>query len=117
MMCSPSGSPSTHTLVPDPTLGRSQTALHLTDPTWIVRRTVIDVIRPVVWPDHVHLERWCSSMSTRWTNMRTRITSERGGLIETEGFWINLSESSRAEERRVGKGWVGTCGARWSPYH
>ena len=55
-----------------------RTELHRTDPTWIVRRTVIDVIRPVTWPDQVHLTRWCSSMSTRWTNMRTRITSDGG---------------------------------------
>src|SRR5690606_3209273 len=71
-----------------------QTFLARTDPNWIVRRTVIDVVRPVLWPDDVRLLRWCSSMSTRWTNMRVRITSGNGGLIETEGFWINISEST-----------------------
>ncbi|MBD0321932.1 MAG: hypothetical protein ICV72_00910 [Aldersonia sp.] len=70
------------------------TLFEKTDPIWIVRRTVIDVIRPVVWPDVVYLRRWCSALSTRWTNMRVQILSEAGGLIETEGFWINISEST-----------------------
>ncbi|MEV0434323.1 MULTISPECIES: acyl-[acyl-carrier-protein] thioesterase [Nocardia] len=99
-----------------------QTALHRTDPTWIVRRTVIDVIRPVVFPDHVHLTRWCASMSTRWTNMRVRITSEGGGLIETEGFWINLSESSNLPARISDEGLAYLARTtdehrlRWRPY-
>src|SRR3546814_20656630 len=25
--------------------------------------------------------------------------------------------NTRSEERRVGKEWIGTCRARWSPYH
>lgn len=74
------------------------------DPFWIVRRTVIDVLRPVVKPDHVELQRWCSGLSTHWANMRTRITSERGGLIETEGFWINIGESTGRPARISDKG-------------
>ncbi|MBY8857759.1 hypothetical protein K7711_14835 [Nocardia sp. CA2R105] len=72
---------------------------HRTDPVWIVRRTVIDVVRPILWPDRVELRRWCSAMSTRWANMRVRITSDNGGLIETEGFWINLNESTNMPTR------------------
>ena len=60
-------------------------------PLWIVRRTVIDVVRPAVWPERVHLRRWCSALSTRWTNMRVQIEGEAGALIETEGFWIHIS--------------------------
>ncbi|WP_280462633.1 acyl-[acyl-carrier-protein] thioesterase [Nocardia carnea] len=76
-----------------------QSILEQTDPNWIIRRTVIDVIRPVRWPDTVHLLRWCSSMSTRWSNMRVRITSDRGGLIETEGFWIKINEANNMPAR------------------
>jgi len=72
---------------------------HRTDPVWVVRRTVIDVVRPILWPDRVELRRWCSAMSTRWANMRVQITSENGGLIETEGFWINLNESTMMPTR------------------
>ena len=65
-----------------------------TDPIWIVRRTVIDVIEPITWPDKVGLRRWCSGLSTRWTNMRVQIAGAKGGLIETEGFLINISETT-----------------------
>lgn len=74
-------------------------AFHRTDPVWVVRRTVVDVVRPILWPDRVELRRWCSAMSTRWTNMRVRITSENGGLIETEGFWIKIDESTNMPTR------------------
>lgn len=67
------------------------TPLGLTDPFWIVRRTVIDVHEPVKFPDHIHLRRWCSSMSTRWSNMRVSMSTGKGGSIETEGFWISIS--------------------------
>ncbi len=73
------------------------------DPFWIVRRTVIDVIRPISWPATVTAQRWCGALSTRWTNMRVRLTAEHDtnrfnpeprepGLIETEAFWINVND-------------------------
>lgn len=73
------------------------------DPFWIVRRTIIDVIAPITWPGNVTAQRWCGALSTRWTNMRVRLTSEHetnrfnpdqrpAGRIETEGFWINVNE-------------------------
>ncbi|WP_072805666.1 acyl-[acyl-carrier-protein] thioesterase [Rhodococcoides yunnanense] len=70
------------------------TSLGETDPFWIVRRTVIDVVVPVEFPDRVHMRRWCSSMSTRWSNMRVSIGSGKGARIETEGFWINISATT-----------------------
>lgn len=72
------------------------------DPYWIVRRTVIDVVEPITWPATVHQQRWCSGLSTRWANMRVRLSAthqtsplnprERpDGLVETEAFWINVN--------------------------
>lgn len=74
-----------------------------TDPFWIVRRTIIDVIRPFSWPATITAQRWCGAASTRWTNMRVRLTAEHqtnlfnpdprpDGLIETEAFWINVND-------------------------
>ncbi|MBD0861068.1 acyl-ACP thioesterase [Gordonia sp. zg691] len=74
-----------------------------TDPFWIVRRTIIDVIVPFTWPAAVTAQRWCGALSTRWTNMRVRLIAEHEtnrfnpdprptGLIETEAFWINVNE-------------------------
>ena len=73
------------------------------DPFWIVRRTVIDVHSPISWPGSVHLQRWCGGVSTRWANMRVRMTAHHdtnpfnpdprpAGLIETEAFWINVND-------------------------
>ncbi|KAA0024408.1 acyl-[acyl-carrier-protein] thioesterase [Antrihabitans cavernicola] len=68
-------------------------------PLWIVRRTVIDVVRPIVWPSTVQLTRWCSGLSSRWCNMRVRIESDNGGLIDTEAFWININPDSGMPSR------------------
>lgn len=73
-----------------------------TDPYWVVRRTVINVIEPITWPATVCLQRWCSAVSTRWASMRVRLTSEpetnklnpherSSGLVETEAFWIAVN--------------------------
>ncbi|WP_209448905.1 acyl-[acyl-carrier-protein] thioesterase [Rhodococcus qingshengii] len=82
----------------------SATTFGSTDPFWVVRRTVIDVLQPISWPASIRLERWCSALSTRWANMRVRLTAEdetdrlnpvvrAPGLIETEAFWVNVNEN------------------------
>ncbi|WP_405497998.1 acyl-[acyl-carrier-protein] thioesterase [Nocardia sp. NBC_00511] len=68
-------------------------------PHWIVRRTVIDVLRPVEWPAQLRLRRWCSGVSPRWCTMRVRIDSDAGGLIETEGFWIHMNKDTMSPSR------------------
>ncbi|MFJ4654198.1 acyl-[acyl-carrier-protein] thioesterase [Nocardia sp. NPDC088792] len=91
------------------------------DPTWIVRRTVLDVIRPIRWPDRVTLRRWCSGVSSRWANMRVRITSDAGGLVETEAFWINVDENTGTTARISDAGFAHLAATtdhhrlRWTP--
>ncbi len=74
------------------------------DPFWIIRRTVIDVIEPLTWPSDFQVERWCGALSTRWTDMRVTLrgTAQTNrfnpeprpdGLVETNAFWINMTES------------------------
>ncbi|MFZ2512310.1 MAG: acyl-ACP thioesterase domain-containing protein [Gordonia sp. (in: high G+C Gram-positive bacteria)] len=74
-----------------------------TDPFWIVRRTVIDVLEPITWPADFVAERWCGALSTRWTDMRVRLRAQSqtnkfnpeprpNGLVETVAFWINVNE-------------------------
>src|ERR1700760_1976973 len=41
-------------------------------PAWIVRRTMIDIVEPIEFPDTLRLRRWCSGTSTRWCEMRVR---------------------------------------------
>ncbi|MBT2275678.1 hypothetical protein J7E69_30230 [Rhodococcus enclensis] len=72
---------------------------HERHPVWVVRRTVIDVIEPIRWPATVHLSRWCSALSSRWCTMRVRLESSEGGLVETEGFWININPANGMPSR------------------
>jgi acyl-ACP thioesterase len=62
-----------------------------THPLWIVRRTMIDVIKPIEFNGMLRLRRWCSATSTRWCEKRVRIDGGKGGLIESEAFWININ--------------------------
>jgi acyl-ACP thioesterase len=55
-------------------------------PLWVVRRTIIDLIRPIEFQDMLRLRRWCSATSTRRCETRVRIDGRNGGLIESEAF-------------------------------
>jgi acyl-ACP thioesterase len=70
-----------------------------THPLWIVRRTMIDVIRPIEFQDILRLRRWCSGTSNRWCEMRVRIDGRKGGLIESEAFWININRETQGPAR------------------
>lgn len=66
---------------------------------WVVRRTIIDVLRPIEFGERVTLRRWCSGTSNRWCNMRVQIRGSSGGLIETEAFLIHFGEQSGVPTR------------------
>ena len=71
-----------------------------THPLWIVRRTMIDLIRPIEFQDILTLRRWCSGTSNRWCEMRVRIDGKRGGgLVESEAFWININRETETPSR------------------
>ncbi|WP_354524933.1 acyl-[acyl-carrier-protein] thioesterase [Mycolicibacterium sp. 624] len=70
-----------------------------THPLWIVRRTMVDVIRPIEFKDMLRLRRWCSGTSNRWCEMRVRIDGRKGGLIESEAFWININRETQGPAR------------------
>jgi len=71
-----------------------------THPLWIVRRTMIDLIKPIDFQDMLRLRRWCSGTSNRWCEMRVRIDGRRGrGLMESEAFWININRETQGPAR------------------
>jgi acyl-ACP thioesterase len=70
-----------------------------THPLWIVRRTMIDLIRPIEFQDMLRLRRWCSGTSNRWCEMRVRVDGRKGGLIESEAFWININRETQGPAR------------------
>jgi len=70
-----------------------------THPLWIVRRTMVDLIRPIEFQDILRMRRWCSGTSNRWCEMRVRIDGRQGGLIESEAFWININRETHGPAR------------------
>ncbi|KHO27990.1 acyl-ACP thioesterase [Mycolicibacterium setense] len=70
-----------------------------THPLWIVRRTMIDLIRPIEFQDMLRMRRWCSGTSNRWCEMRVRIDGRKGGLMESEAFWINVNRETQGPAR------------------
>jgi acyl-ACP thioesterase len=68
-------------------------------PLWIVRRTMVDMISPIEFKDTLRLRRWCSGASNRWCEMRVRIEGRKGGLIESEAFWINFNRETQGPAR------------------
>ncbi|WP_406238316.1 acyl-[acyl-carrier-protein] thioesterase [Nocardia sp. NBC_01009] len=66
---------------------------------WVVRRTVIDVLKPIEFGEHATLRRWCSGLSNRWCNMRVQICGSKGGLVETEAFLIHFGTESGVPAR------------------
>jgi acyl-ACP thioesterase len=70
-----------------------------THPLWIVRRTMVDLIRPVEFGDMLRMRRWCSGTSNRWCEMRVRIDGRKGGLMESEAFWININRETQMPSR------------------
>ena len=70
-----------------------------THPLWIVRRTMIDLIKPIEFQDMLRMRRWCSGTSNRWCEMRVRIDGRKGGLMESEAFWININRETQGPAR------------------
>jgi acyl-ACP thioesterase len=70
-----------------------------THPLWIVRRTMVDLIRPIEFGEMLRMRRWCSGTSNRWCEMRVRIDGRKGGLIESEAFWININRDTQMPSR------------------
>lgn len=70
-----------------------------THPLWIVRRTMIDLIAPIEFGDILRLRRWCSGTSNRWCEMRVRLDGRRGGLVESEAFWLNINRETQGPSR------------------
>lgn len=90
---------------------------------WIVRRTMIDVIKPIDFKEALWLRRWCSATSNRWCQMRVRLDGRDGGLVESEAFWIHVSSETQGPAR-IDDDFLATVASttdvgrlRWKPYN
>ncbi len=66
---------------------------------WVIRRTVIDAIKPISFGEWATLRRWPSATSTRWCTMRVQVCGSAGGLVETESFLIHFGTESGVPAR------------------
>ncbi|MGZ4763975.1 MAG: acyl-[acyl-carrier-protein] thioesterase [Ilumatobacteraceae bacterium] len=62
--------------------------------TWVVRRTVIDVLRFPVYLEAVDMLTWCSGMGSRWAERRVDIASAGGGALSSATLWVHLDPAT-----------------------
>ncbi len=90
--------------------------------TWVVRRTLIDVVRQFRTDQAASLATWASGAGSHWAARRTTIAGDAGGHAEAESIWVLLDRATGRPARlpllstismRV-RGWVGRCPRSWS---
>lgn len=65
--------------------------------TWVVRRTVIDVLQFPTYLEPLDMVTWCSGLGSRWAERRVDLRSAGGGgSISSATLWVHLhSETLR----------------------
>jgi acyl-ACP thioesterase len=56
----------------------------------VVRRSVVDVVRPPRWGEWLDMATWCSGLGGRWAGRRMAMVGERGGRVEIDTLWVHL---------------------------
>ena len=67
------------------------------DHFWLVRRALIQQLRPLGMEEQVELTTWSSGVGASSAARRTTLAGERGGLIEAESIWVHLGRALRPE--------------------
>lgn len=67
------------------------------DHFWLVRRTMIQQVRPFSLEEMVELTTWSSGTASSTASRRTTLSGNRGGLIEAESVWVHLGLELRPE--------------------
>ena len=66
----------------------------LEDSTWVVRRTVLDVVQPPVEGEALTLTTFCSGIGGRWAERRVDVEGERGGRVAAATTWIHVDPTT-----------------------
>jgi acyl-ACP thioesterase len=62
--------------------------------TWVVRRTVIDVLRFPTYLEPLAMVTWCSGIGSRWAERRVDIDGAQGGSLRSATLWVHLDADS-----------------------
>jgi acyl-ACP thioesterase len=79
------------------------------DGSWVVRRTVVDVVRPPRFHERLTLATWCGGTGSRWAERRVSIAGAKGGSVEAASLWVYVDLSTFLP-KRLGAGFVGLYG-------
>jgi acyl-ACP thioesterase len=58
------------------------------DGSWVVRRTLIDVVVPARFHERLALATWCGGTGSRWAERRVSLTGARAARIDTASLWV-----------------------------
>lgn len=62
--------------------------------TWVVRRTVVDVLRFPTYLEPLDLVTWCSAISPRWAERRVDVGGAFGPALSSATLWVHVDGSS-----------------------
>lgn len=66
----------------------------LDEPAWIVRRTLVEVVRFPRYLEQVSIRTFCWSMGKFAAERRTSLTSDDGARLDTLTLWVRLDPTS-----------------------
>lgn len=62
---------------------------------WVVRRTVIDVVRFPTYLEEIQIVTWCGGIGSHWAERRTSIQTLAGEpLVEAAALWVHVDQTS-----------------------
>lgn len=68
---------------------------------WVVRRSMVEIVRPVQLREMVEVRTYCGGVGSRWAERRTRIIGADGGLIEAVSLWVSVDGDTGRPARLV----------------
>lgn len=69
------------------------------DQSWVVRRTVIDVVAPPCFLEPIELATWCGGTGSRWAERRVSAVGGGGGRIEAAVLWVYVDAVTLAPKK------------------
>jgi len=69
------------------------------DGSWVVRRTVLDVVSPPQFLERVSLATWCGGTGSRWAERRVSVSGVKGGSVEAASLWVYVDLDSMMPKR------------------
>jgi acyl-ACP thioesterase len=79
------------------------------DGSWVVRRTVVDVVAAPRFHERLSLATWCGGTGSRWAERRVSIEGAKGGRVEAASLWVYVDLATFLP-KRLGEGFLDLYG-------